>query len=394
MSTPSTPILNPPLATQGNENLISRSQFLMDWAMLQKFLGSNIPTIGTDAAASGADPTGQQDSTVALQQILNSQITAQGRSVLYLRPNTVYKISAPLILSGTCLSTLIYGGGVIFLDSFKDCPMILGNPNGNTLTILGVNLVGSGRANTVGVQLLAGADHSIVGCNIANCNYNILLQPILGQTVENVLIEGNICAGAATSDLKLDNTFGAIHRIRVANNALDSAAPMQGFPSATLSFTTRGNTSGPAATYKVRDSDYDQPIPQALAYSNAVQTINSNVQTPLIFDNAITRGGIWVAGQPTRLTAPVDGTYTVFGELGWGTFVAGALQGLSIAINGALTTSTTTGPMQWNIQVVGPMVQLVGGDYIELWAIQQSGVAKNTLGNAYVQGSLVLLRIP
>jgi hypothetical protein len=113
------------------------------------------------------------------------------------------------------------------------------------------------------------------------------------------------------------------------------------------------------------------------AYRNSDQTLTSGVDTPASFAAAESDAwGCWSGSQPTRLTAPVTGRYQA---TGWVTFAANAT-GQRVAWvrrNGAVEVGRVQVPAlagnPTQLALATPAFTLSKGDYIELFARQDSG---------------------
>jgi hypothetical protein len=118
-------------------------------------------------------------------------------------------------------------------------------------------------------------------------------------------------------------------------------------------------------------------LPAARAYSSVSHTITSATFTAIPFNaEHFDTADIWSPGSPTRLTAPLTGTYVVSGAAGW---PAGAgsrtlridRNGAQIAVN---TVPATSGPSQ----VVATITRMNTAEYVELLVHQDSGAGVGT----------------
>ena len=118
-------------------------------------------------------------------------------------------------------------------------------------------------------------------------------------------------------------------------------------------------------------------FPGARVYNTGTQSINNLTNTPLTFTNAdFNVGGAWNTLVPTRLTAPVTGTYLVTASLSWANDPVG-VRALSIDVNGTTTVAAVSdGPTATNTapqQNCATTVRLQKGDYVRALAWQSSG---------------------
>jgi len=391
----STPILNPLLSVTGSQP-IDRPSAQFDWYLLQKFLGLNIATLGTDPEGNGADPTGNQDSTAAIQFILDHQVQSNNYAVLYIRPNARYLISSPLTFKDGTL-TFIYGGGILQLATGANCDMLQSGPNGGILRVNDITFSGS-VGSLSAIKLTSGGLHRMTGCIFTGWDGNgINIIPPTGKSVVEVEILSCEFNSNAT-DINLDATNGPISQVRIVSCNFSSVNPLTttpfppaiGFPE----FSTRA-CAGISST-KIYDSNFFWTPPQALAYQTVPQTISSGVQTVLTFGSGFDREGVWVSGSPTRFTAKVDGTYLATAQVSYSIVpTPTAFSVLGLLLNGAFTLPivAVSNQLQHTIQVTAPQLIMAFGDYIE-FVVQHSAVGSaTTLANSTF-GSLQLQRIP
>jgi hypothetical protein len=125
--------------------------------------------------------------------------------------------------------------------------------------------------------------------------------------------------------------------------------------------------------------------PSTRVYRATAQSIPNTTWTPIQFSTVrYDNGGQWAAGQPTRLTCQVAGTYAVWGAVQFVPSTGGATRAAAIWKNGnyiatggiqGITIPATGGYPMANTPT---LVQLAVGDYIEIAAYQDSGAALNT----------------
>ena len=124
--------------------------------------------------------------------------------------------------------------------------------------------------------------------------------------------------------------------------------------------------------------------PEARVYGNAVQAIANNTNTALacdttVFDTYTMHSNVT---NNTRVTAQVAGTYLCIGCYGSAPNAAGG-RDIQFAVNG-VAQGEPQGNWDVNqanfhiIQVVS-LIVLNAGDYVEVWGLQNSGGALNTI---------------
>lgn len=144
---------------------------------------------------------------------------------------------------------------------------------------------------------------------------------------------------------------------------------------------------------KVRDSiEHLAKPPRCIVSRDSLQSIPHNVVTLVIFNvEEVDTDGMWSAAQPTRLIAPVTGTYQFSGG---GNFAANATGSRSIVLtkNGVYIGGFTAPGSTW---YCGTMLSLPvtanAGDYFELLLYQTSGAALNFDPIYTIQASLILI---
>ena len=391
----STPILNPMLSVTGAQQ-IDRPSAQLDWYLLQKFLGSNIATLGIDPSGAGADPTGNIDATAAIQHILDTSVNQNQMVALFIRPNSIYKISAPLILPDNKL-VYIYGGGILKLADGANCDMIQSAAAPLAFYIHDIIFLGSAGSLSA-IKLEFGVDSLILGCSFFSWDAaGVHVIPSTGHSFIGLGISNNFFSANGT-DIALNATNGTVDMVRIEGNTFDSVTslttaplyPATGYPG----FSTRGNAG--LTTTKIYDSNFFWQPPQALAYQSGGQVIATGVQTTLTFGVGFDREGVWVVGLPTRFTAPVDGTYLATAQVSYSVVpTSAAFSVIGVTLNGAFTTPivAASNQLQHTIQVTAPLLMLTGGDYIEFVVLHNAVGNATTLANSTF-GSLQLQRIP
>ena len=136
------------------------------------------------------------------------------------------------------------------------------------------------------------------------------------------------------------------------------------------------------------------------AYNSAAQSINNAAATALTFNtNLFDNSGVHsTSTNPTRFTVPtgMGGFYSFVGCVSFNTLAGGNNRQLQLWKNGATQVGQTTFPFANN---AAPLTlelawqgQLASGDYLELYAYQDSGAAANTVGGEpSTRGSLIRL---
>lgn len=151
----------------------------------------------------------------------------------------------------------------------------------------------------------------------------------------------------------------------------------------------------PLSGEPVRASDRDIQYLASLRAA-AVQSIPDNSPTALNFDtdDIDDDNGHSPSSSTSKYFVQRDGRFEVGGVASHGTSTAGTSRNFSLYVNGSAVTGATvssgprtvgTGSFQQNL--TGCIVQLIVGDYIELWLTQNSGGALNTAAN-----SLMIIR--
>lgn len=136
--------------------------------------------------------------------------------------------------------------------------------------------------------------------------------------------------------------------------------------------------------------------PRANATNSAAQSITNATQTALTFNtNNYDNGVHSTSSNTSRFTVPTngDGWYCFIGQLTFNTLAGGTQRFVTLWKNGSTQIATSGfaaanggAPTYMNVSWQG---QLAAGDYIEMYAYQDSGAAANTVaGNANTWGSL------
>jgi hypothetical protein len=122
------------------------------------------------------------------------------------------------------------------------------------------------------------------------------------------------------------------------------------------------------------------PTKGARVRRSTTQSIPNAIQTALSFDEELSDdAGMYDGGQPTRLTAPADGWYSLNAAMYFGANANGHRY-MWFRLNGTDTleaANNQAGSSEVNLNVSG-QVYLSAGDYIEVIAYQNSGTALNS----------------
>jgi hypothetical protein len=124
--------------------------------------------------------------------------------------------------------------------------------------------------------------------------------------------------------------------------------------------------------------------PRARVYRSTNQAIATGTATPIACDTALyNAGGLWSAAQPTRLAAPVAGLYALVGAVQWDGSAAGTYRQTYLRLNGATVLKAVVAPpFAVGLQhLVADEYGLHAGDYVELIAVHDAGVAVNVVTN-------------
>jgi len=374
MSTPNTPLIGPLLSVMGRKP-INAAQAQLDWSSLQRFLGSNIPTTGIDAVAAGADNTGATDTTAALQSILN-----QGGN-LFLRAGT-YLITG-LTVTGNCL---------IWSDSLAVLVMTPGLAV-NALTVTdGVNVF------IRGIRFQGDAATNQYGVEINNANTSISRFVWLSQCVFDGWQIGTQFV-KVFSTYVMDSFYAANSTSDIAfSNCIDATLDSLNKGSQII---VTGNKIWQARNcIGLDDTSYAWPPPSAQVTKAVGQLCGAGAFTPLTWDTPIwNRRLVWDVLNPTRLNAPVEGTYRITAQASFAAGAAGALQFLTVQYNGGAALVPTPGDN--NVQIVGvptslgfsQVLPLLAGDYLEVM-IQQNSAGNQTTNPVITYATLELVSIP
>lgn len=149
--------------------------------------------------------------------------------------------------------------------------------------------------------------------------------------------------------------------------------------------TARKIKDGAVITTKIKDGalvvSKVGALPGARVRSSVNQSIPTSALTALTFNTADANvGDLFSAAQPTRLTAPVAGTYLVTATVQWSNGAGGSRR-LTLRVNGATPIAAVDGPPNGDgtlDQNVATVHHLNAGDYVEAVVWQTSGAARNS----------------
>jgi hypothetical protein len=139
-------------------------------------------------------------------------------------------------------------------------------------------------------------------------------------------------------------------------------------------------SSGDPFVVEMIDPGWQRPVARVRNSASQLIASSTSVYTAVTFDTEVFDiGSFWDIGNPTRLTAPLDGIYLFGGGVVWAANATGIrelgyrLNGTTIlntydqstdAVSGATNTPWMSSEYQWRLGV---------GDYVELVVRQESG---------------------
>lgn len=127
------------------------------------------------------------------------------------------------------------------------------------------------------------------------------------------------------------------------------------------------------------------PVPQVKAYQSVTQSLADATNTPITFTNNLwdTGGMHSTTTNTSRFFATRDGRYDVVANLGWGINSTGRRSAALRRSGGTFFAETAVQAVSgsFTFQVVAGDIDLVVGDYVELYGAQFSGVALSTFAN-------------
>jgi hypothetical protein len=122
-------------------------------------------------------------------------------------------------------------------------------------------------------------------------------------------------------------------------------------------------------------------------WKSANQSIGSGAFAPVSFDTVVRNdGGLWSAGQPTRLTCPEAGWYEFGGGVEWAANATGRRL-LGVRKNAAthlriVSENSNSGTYETRM-VVGVTDYFAAGDYVELTLYHDVGISLNAISQDY-----------
>jgi hypothetical protein len=143
---------------------------------------------------------------------------------------------------------------------------------------------------------------------------------------------------------------------------------------------------------KIADTSVDAAkvgtIPGARVRRTAAQSVANNATLVVSYDAVdFNVGGVYTAAQPTRMTAPIAGRYLIVATARWQNNDQGR-RTIALEVNGTavqIARSNVSAYFQGGVNPLQPeqtaqaVYMLNAGDYVEVWAYQDSGGALNLL---------------
>lgn len=154
-------------------------------------------------------------------------------------------------------------------------------------------------------------------------------------------------------------------------------------PSATAADTATTVADGAITTAKIGS------IPGArVRHANSAITTTSGATAVLTWDTVdFNVGGVWDASKTNRLTAPVAGRYLIVASVRWTANTTGR-RTIAIEVNGTSQIARSNISAYWTgggdlapEQAAQTIYKLNAGDYVEVWAYQDSAVNLDLLNN-------------
>jgi hypothetical protein len=129
-------------------------------------------------------------------------------------------------------------------------------------------------------------------------------------------------------------------------------------------------------------------IPGARVRRTAAQSVANNATLVVPYDTVdFNVGGVYNAAQPTRMTAPIPGRYLIVATARWQNNDQGR-RTIALEVNGTAAQIARSNVSPYSAGGVNPLqpeqtaqavYKLNAGDYVEVWAYQDSGVALGLL---------------
>ena len=137
--------------------------------------------------------------------------------------------------------------------------------------------------------------------------------------------------------------------------------------------------------------------PAARAELSAAQSIANNTNVALSYGSTVyDTEGMWAAGQPTRLTCKIAGTYLIVANAMWTPAAGGASRQLVLEVNAATIIGRSIMPASsaFNQFCIAVSIwKLAVNDYVEAYAFQDSGAALNVLYDPHDSAFLSAVRL-
>jgi hypothetical protein len=130
------------------------------------------------------------------------------------------------------------------------------------------------------------------------------------------------------------------------------------------------------------EREWTRAVPHARVRRSNNQGILDSIVTAVTFEvETYDVGNLWVAGSPTRLTAPRAGTYDLKAGVRWATAVAADKFGLvSIRHQGTTDLVASSQMQQWgdnNFLTCSTDYRFAAGEYMEVLVVQKTGATVN-----------------
>jgi len=161
----------------------------------------------------------------------------------------------------------------------------------------------------------------------------------------------------------------------------------------------RNQKTDRTAIETLRNYFFPLPIPDVRVYRNVVQNIPSGAWPPTMIIFTTERwdvGNCWIGANPTRLSAPIPGSYQISYSIEWAANAVGR-RTMMIVLNGA---TLIQGDSKWNMGAADTVAmngsieyRMAATEYVELGAIQTSGGGLNILSSASYTAEFMMVRV-
>ncbi len=340
----------------------------------------------TGASSVGVEVDGRE-----FIHITNSQIGADIPLQIGVNPNVAAESFDHSNVTNTCLTaaTTTTGTAINVLTSAT----LTNAKFENTALVLGAR--GFSFIDTTGT-------HPSYNVAIDNCRW----EQNAGGAAQAIDIEGNtttLLIGLTIKDFYLSGTAGTTKGVKIRNtyaivldnldlacagptgtavdvdNSCQNLNIVGGFTnfSGTYGSTLRVQSMGAGSSFAI------MPVPAVRAFNSSAQSLATSTTTALVFDS--TRYDSFPtqhsnAANKSRLTCTVAGLYRITGQVRFAASTSGDRQ-LGIRLNGATFLAFTSTPSTLTASVWANTItteyRLSIGDYVELTAMQNSGLALN-----------------